>query len=287
MDYKHEIINNDEHIPIKVVIHKLNTAYVSKHWHSDIELTYLLSGNIDMIYIDGIEYKVQSNDIFIINSNSIHSIFLNGNENILAVTILIPYNFIKDIYPDIDKSIFKCMSFSNEKEETKLAFDELRNVLKEIIEVYDGKYEYWKVKLNSLAYELVYFMLKNFRKNKKALQKTDNENLEKISLICNYVKENYKKEISITKISDLHRYSSVYLCRYFKKHMGMTIHQYIESIRFMNSYRDLINTNYSITYIALENGFPNEKSFTRVFKTIYQTTPEKYRKSFVQKNKAN
>ena len=46
--------------------------------------------------------------------------------------------------------------------------------------------------------------------------------------------------------------------------MGMTVLDYINSIRIEKSYRDVVNTNHSIIQIALEHGFSNQKSFNNL-----------------------
>ncbi|MBU3102169.1 MULTISPECIES: AraC family transcriptional regulator [Clostridium] len=284
MDYIHEIVKIEEQMPIKIYIQKLSTFFIEKHWHSDVELTYIISGKIDMVNIDGVKYTAKKDDIFLINSNTIHSFFVAHVET-KTVTLLIPYEFIKKTYPEIGTKFFNCMCFSNANNEKKFPFDDLRTILDQITEFYDKEQLFWNIKLTSLSYELIYFLLKNFTQNRTESEIiTNNENLEKISIICNYIKNHYKKSLSVNKIASIYSYSPEYLCRYFKKHMGMTIHKYIDTIRLMNSHRDLLNTDYSITRIALENGFPNEKSFTRVFKSIYEETPDKYRKKLLNKN---
>ncbi|WP_123053690.1 helix-turn-helix domain-containing protein [Clostridium sp. JN-1] len=284
MDYIHEIVENEDQIPIKIIMHKASTFFVMKHWHPDVELTYLILGKINMVYIDGIKHAAKKNDIFLINSNTIHSILVADGDTSVAVSLLIPYEFIKNLYPELETKIFNCMSFSNVNEKKKVQFDKLRTVLNQITEVYNKREYLWNIKLTALSYELIYFLLKNFIEDKSKSQLiNNNDNLEKISALCDYIKNHYKKPLSVTNIASMCGYSPEYLCRYFKKHMGMTIHKYIDSIRLMSAHRDLLNTDCSITYIALENGFPNEKSFTRVFKSVYEDTPDKYRKKHFKK----
>ena len=64
----------------------------------------------------------------------------------------------------------------------------------------------------------------------------------------------------------------------------MTVLQYIHTVRLEKSYPDLMNTDLPIIQIALKHGFPSEKSYTRVFKSVYQMTPSHYRKSTKSKN---
>jgi AraC-like DNA-binding protein len=102
--------------------------------------------------------------------------------------------------------------------------------------------------------------------------------LERLTLITNYIKENYDQSLSLDSIAQVFGLSPEYLSRFFVKHVGMTLFQYINAIRLERSYRVLMNTDHSIIQIALEHGFPNEKSFARVFKKVFQATPHQYRK---------
>ena len=51
------------------------------------------------------------------------------------------------------------------------------------------------------------------------------------------------------------------------------------TIRMKHSVKDLLYTNETISQIAMNNGFPNTKSFTNLFKESYGMTPNAYRES--------
>lgn len=276
MDYRYEIIKREKDIPINIYIHKTKSVNVMKHWHNDVELTYVLNGEISNISIDGKIYSANKDDIFIINSNSIHSMNVEWNKNNEAVTFLIPYEFLKEIYCQIDNKIFECMSFkaSNIQEESK--YESIKLIIKKLLILYKEKEVLWEIKFRSLLYELIYILLKEFSVDKNN-QILDNK-LKKVSDICNYITENYSNGISVMEIANKYRYSQEYLCRYFKKYTGITIYQYINNIRLQNAYKDLVTTKESILSIALKNGFPNQKSFANYFKSIYGVNPSVYRK---------
>lgn len=97
MEYKYEFIKIDERLPIKMIYHtSIEPDFVPKHWHDSIEISYVLSGKIDHVYVDGMEYSPEQGDIVVINSNAIHSFWLDQMEGRKAVTLFIPYDFIKD-----------------------------------------------------------------------------------------------------------------------------------------------------------------------------------------------
>ena len=66
---------------------------------------------------------------------------------------------------------------------------------------------------------------------------------------------------------------------YYQEGLMIFIFQYINELRLEQAYRDLMNTDLSILHVAMNHGFPNEKSFIRVFKKGYGVTPHQYRKA--------
>ena len=67
-----------------------------------------------------------------------------------------------------------------------------------------------------------------------------------------------------------------YLAQKFKNEKGMTIIQYLYSVRIQHSIELLKQNNLNISEIATTVGFPNSNSFIRVFKQYVGPTPGKY-----------
>jgi len=282
MEFKYEMIKADEQLPIKIIIHTSDKQqFIPRHWHESIEISYVLSGKIDEIYVDGKVYVSQEGDIVLINSNAIHSFSVNTGKNRKGITIFIPYDFIKSIFPDIDQIQFDCISIDEKVIQRKVHFDELRENLNSIVNSYENKENdpLAFIKVTSLSYELIYLLLKNFKISKKSISSISaRKYLERLTLITNYIKENYNQNLSLDSLSAKFNLSSEYLSRFFIKHTGMTVLNYINAVRLEKSYPELMNTDYPIIQIALNHGFPNEKSYTRVFKAAYHVTPYQYRK---------
>ena len=97
-----------------------------------------------------------------------------------------------------------------------------------------------------------------------------------------YVRENYNRDISMQDAARAMNYSEVYFCRLFKKYTGQTFLAYVNSVRTMNFYEELLKSDESITQLMVQNGLTNYKVFMRVFKEMYGTTPQKIRKSAVK-----
>lgn len=279
---EYEFVTFDDDLPVKIIHHPVEgTHFIPRHWHESVEVSYVLTGMIDTIYIDGTSYTAKQGDITVINSNEVHSFSVNPHEEGTALTILISYEFLKANYPDIDLIAFECISNVCIEQERMLRFRELRGNLDEFVTIYQNYEEipFAPIKIRGLAYELIYLLFRDFMVKKKNAGKIKSQkHLHLLTEITNFIKDNYNQPLSIGFISNHFRFTPEYLCRFFRKHIGMTIFQYINAIRLEKSFRDLIQTDRSITQIAYENGFSNVKSFNRVFKEFYKTTPAQYRK---------
>lgn len=48
MEYSYELIKLREDLPIKMITHTSdNQAFIPRHWHESVEISYVLSGKID------------------------------------------------------------------------------------------------------------------------------------------------------------------------------------------------------------------------------------------------
>ncbi|MED4039775.1 AraC family transcriptional regulator [Niallia taxi] len=282
MDYSYELIKPHKNLPFKMIIHTSdNQIFIPRHWHESVEVSYVLSGKIDKIYIDGREYESGTGDIVVINSNAIHSFSVNRGMNRKAVTLFIPHEFLKTVYPDIEQVEFDCISMGQQKSLKKRELAELRKILNSIIDAYIESEEtpLAGIKLTSLSYELTYHLLKYFKVPKKYSSRIRTQKyIERLTFITSFIKENYQQNLSLEVLSNQFNLSQEYLSRFFMKHTGITLLNYINAIRLEKSLPELMNTDHPIIKIALNHGFPNEKSYNRVFKNIYRHSPSQYRK---------
>ena len=67
------------------------------------------------------------------------------------------------------------------------------------------------------------------------------------------------------------------MSREYKKRYGITIIQYLTSLRVSKAKLDLRFTNMSIEEIAVECGFSNASYFGKIFRKYESMTPSEYR----------
>ena len=105
-------------------------------------------------------------------------------------------------------------------------------------------------------------------------------------LVCNiieYLNKNINKEITIDELSRQFHFDKTYIMKRFKKELNVSIHEYINTIRILNSLKYFRDDTYFLS-IAFKNGFNSLEYFSETFKKIVGVNPTTYKKFISYKN---
>lgn len=105
-----------------------------------------------------------------------------------------------------------------------------------------------------------------------------------IDITKKYIEQHFLEQLTIEIIANFVGYNSNYLCTKFKNETGMTIHQYLISIRIKHAKQLLITSNFSIENVASRCGFNNVIYFRTIFKKNTGFTPTTFREYYVNQN---
>ena len=92
-----------------------------------------------------------------------------------------------------------------------------------------------------------------------------------------YIKENYKKDISLSTAGQALHMNPNYISQLFKKEAGITFIHYITQLRMEDAVNLLSMTNKPVIDIAMEVGFNDYFYFLKTFKKFTGKTPSQYR----------
>ncbi len=98
--------------------------------------------------------------------------------------------------------------------------------------------------------------------------------------VLKYIEENYRSNITLEDMAKTASLSKKYFSEYFKKITGQTPFAYLIGYRLEQACQMLIETELSVTQIALDCGFNDISYFIKSFKAEKGMTPAKYRKAF-------
>jgi len=94
-----------------------------------------------------------------------------------------------------------------------------------------------------------------------------------------YIKTNYREQITVTQLAELCNYTQHHFIRLFKSVTGYSPHEYLTKHRISIAKELLVTTNLSIDEVAEAVGFKNQSLFFSAFKKNEFLTPAKYRQS--------
>lgn len=274
-EYEHELIIPNESLSIKIFSFSAYNDFqiIPYHWHASAEIIYVRRGKLK-VQMNEKKYILKSGDIIYINSKQIHS--TQSTENNEVIVVQIPSNFFnKFTNNEIKPFAVHCNTLESEDQKN---FDNIRKLLYKMYLYSERKDEAYNLKIYSLLFDLGYILYKYFRVEEYDIDIASQKYLDRLSDISDYIKSNYKEQITLQSVADEFNHSPQYLSKMFRKYTGTTFLTFLNTVRLNYAFKEVINTDYSILSIAEENGFANVKSFNKLFKETYGMTPTAYRK---------
>lgn len=279
MEFQHELIIPDEGFPFKVFLFEGgNGNYVrEKHWHTSIEIFAVLAGSLDF-FVNKEEYPLKAGEQIIINSNEIHSI--HAPEKNHTVVLQIPLKQFENYF-----TAQRFIRFRGQEETTD---KKLTSLIKKLYKTYVDRETGYEFKTMSIFYEIMYILIRDYRVTEaKEKEIRHSRRLDVLSKITTYMREHYKEDLKLSELAATFGYSDAYLSRMFQKYAKINYKTYLQDIRMAYAYRDLLNTDHTISQIALDNGFCSSRGFSGEFQKRYGILPSEMRRQENQKGQKN
>lgn len=239
-----------------------------------ILILFVIDGSLT-VETDSQFYSLEDNDLLVLNRNEVYEARAKNKNTVLSV--MITDSFFSRNYPDYHNRRFHC--FSREVEMGReFMIDNNRKLLAEMMISYLRKDETYQLEVQQAICQILLNLIRNFSSEGTVFEKID-ANDQRITEVINYIERNYGQPITLEEMANKAYLSTAYLSRYFKQKTGIGFSRFLMNVRLKHSVKDLLYTTDSISQISLKNGFPNTKSFSKLFKEVYGATPHQYRES--------
>lgn len=101
----------------------------------------------------------------------------------------------------------------------------------------------------------------------------------RINRAIDYLRENLDQQLQLQDISKVACFSEFHFHRIFRAYTGETLNNYSNRLKIEKAARLLRYTQLSLTEIALDCGFSSSSTFSRAFRSGFDTSPSQYRKT--------
>lgn len=255
-----------------------------RHKHNFFELTYILNGRGQHLLNDSvIDYK--KGDLFFLTPRDEHE-FIVDEPTTFGIIKFTEQLFLEKANIASSKhwrkSLDTVILHTNTIPKSIVAYKVDRIQLFFLYELIKGEIKnslvYNRDVLLSLFGALLVVVSRNLKSSDIKTDKIYNSKKEKIDSILTYIRQNVldKERIKIKSIADFFYMSPNYVSVFIKKHLGISIQQYVLKTKIEMAERLLKQTNLNISEIADKTGFSDSSHFNKIFKKHTGKNPSDY-----------
>ncbi|MFA9559567.1 helix-turn-helix domain-containing protein [Evansella sp. AB-rgal1] len=258
---------------------------INFHSHEGYEIVWLTNGEANYIFENKV-YRLTKGQVLFFKSSELHKVRLKEGCPYERVVLMFTEEFFSFQHPIFTN--FQQFFEENKTPHYALHFytwkaDRFQHIIDQLLHE-DGSNQLWERKsaLELYMLELLLFL------GREVMAETEterplyvvNSSVEKEDML-----ERVLQEIALIwntqwRLEDLAQrlhINKYYLCHFFKKEFGVTVHQYILQRRMYEAKKLLVYTNIPINQIAEKVGFLTASNFIRTFKKHILVTPKKFR----------
>ncbi len=242
----------------------INSPQHHANKHKELEILMCVSGS-GTVYSDMKAIQLVPGEMAVINTNRIH--YTTTDSEFRYHCLIVDNDFLYSIGIDTDEICFEDKIWSSYFPEL---FDKICTEWHR-----DDKFK--SVIVKSIVAELCVRMCRDH-----IVKDTNNEKesktLKKIKYSINYIKQNFRRDLSLDEVSDAAGLSRYHFCREFKKATGLTPVEFINRTRCEFAKELLESKKYTISEISDMSGFMTPAHFSKTFKGIFGSHPSELMK---------
>lgn len=254
------------------------------HWHGELEILYLLDGSVPLtVTVDGTDHLLLPRSAAFIAGTEVHAVQpTNGPAEVLVVEM--GFSLLGG-----DFSVFSGRRFA----QTVVPFAELfpddpRTAIEEIalaLAVHgrrSGSPADWsplhRLQCASLLFSLAAAMAETLQLTPLSARRMRQlEAVGAVQAVLTHVEQAYPEAITLEHAAAIAGYEKTRFCQLFKQAVGVSFHKYLTDRRMRAARLLLKGTNLPIAEIARTVGIAQPKTFSRLIRAAYGTTPSELR----------
>ena len=261
-----EYVNFNENLPFVLstgLTRTLTRRSSAANWHENVEIQICTEGS-GFVLLDGEQIEIEQGDIVVVNTHVIHH---TGTNNTLKYTCLI-----------IDSQLFQQAGFDH----TALWFEPhfkseiMVQLFNRLEKTYFDRSDVCRIaKLRTTVLEMLIELRQNHTVNKQTYA-ASGKAFTTVKGAIKYIRENYKKRLTLDEIAKSVLVDKFLLSREFKKVTHQTVVEYINNYRCKKAMEHIINGT-PVSEAARLCGFNNMSFFTKTFKQTIGKLPSEYK----------
>jgi len=269
--------------PFQLVLKEyLDVCPRGRHAHTFFELIYIVSGT-GVQSINELQMPYREGDLFLVPPNDNHLFTIHTTTQFFFIRFNTAY--IQNTRKDDELLQHLEIMLQNSRNEPESILNNepdrlfVGSLMERIIREHLANQLYSKELIKQLVNTLLVIIARNSAAT--VATKANEGDEQKILEVLQYIQSNiyYPDRLRVDAIAKALSISAHYLSRYFKKHTGETLQEYILSYKFTLIGNRLRNSNLRMKEIADEFGFTDKSHMSRAFKKYKGVNPSDFKKN--------
>jgi AraC-like DNA-binding protein len=267
---------------------------IQEHGHDFVELVYVVRGKGTHRF-QGIEYDIQSGDVFIINPGETHSYSVEAGDSMEIINCLFMPSFIPDtllreleitasmdyfyVHPFLSSDVRFNHRLNLHGQDAANVLTLLESMIREIEHVRMGYTTIIRLQMIELLVLLSrYYMLMNKQQVFRSPGKQ--EQMMTARRLYGYMERNYDKKITLHSLAELFNVSTRHLNRLIRQEFGRSVIDVLHDIRIGRAKHLLLESDEKVIVIATMVGYDDPSFFSRLFQRHVGCSPGQYRNGY-------
>lgn len=251
------------------------------HWHPEVELTWIVSGEMEY-HVNDQKYDLAEGEGLFGNSNTLHSGYRKGDSECTYISITFHPRFLYGYESSILQTKYVEFIVGNDQwpsmklERNLVWHQELIKWMQEIYRLWGERPEDYEMQIHIILMKIWQKLYQYFTKQPEK-EKPRRDHIQRLRDMVSYMEERYNQDISLKDVASHVNICRSECCRFFKKHMNMTIFEYLMFLRVQKSL-PYLKAGESVTKTAGLVGFASPAYYGQIFKRYMKCTPKEYQK---------
>ena len=264
---------------IKTVKKEINQY--NPHWHDHYEIIFVKSSKIKIIATNTIT-PLKKNSIALFPPYTVHDSI--SDENFAEITVLsISSAFYSQILNNAENSILSFLDNISLSLSPTVCVAPNSKEFERIFKNIEREYKNYNLASDAIVHGNLLVLFGLLYKNQKfissgeMLSGDDGFNCSKVK---KYITENFHCKLTLTTVATHFNYSPTYFSKIFKRSMGISFNNYLNSLKIKKAQELLFLQNKSTTEVANLLNYDSPQNFCRIYKQKTGFSPYQHKNNY-------
>jgi AraC-like DNA-binding protein len=252
------------------------------HYHSELELLYIIKGSGTRFVGDSIE-NYEAGDLVLVGENLPH--FWRSDPSVPTPTEAIVVHFLRDFWgksfsqlPEM-RSITHLLDCAQQGLYIKgKTAETIKTLMSRILNASDAlRIAHLIEVLDVLALANTDILPLSKDTFPEIYQRLD----KRLQAVYDYVMMNFQSVITLEQVASIANMTPSSFCRYFKSTTHKSFIFFLNEVRINNACKQLLSREQSMSYVAIASGFGTTSNFNKQFLKKMGMSPKEYRRKFI------